>query len=35
VVIGPDGKVAMVKTGYSAAAAGEIAGKVRELLKAK
>jgi thiol-disulfide isomerase/thioredoxin len=35
VVIGPDGKVAMVKTGYSAAAAGEIAGKVRELLKAQ
>ena len=35
VVIGPDGKVAMVKTGYSAAAAGEIAGKVREFLKGK
>jgi peroxiredoxin len=35
VVIGPDGKVALVKTGYSAAAAGEIVAKVRELLKEK
>jgi peroxiredoxin len=35
VVIGPDGKVALVKTGYSETAAGEIAAKVRELLKAE
>lgn len=35
VVIGPDGKVALVKTGYSEAAAGKIVAKVRELLKTK
>jgi peroxiredoxin len=33
VVIGSDGKIVMVKSGYSAEAAGAIAAKVRELLK--
>jgi thiol-disulfide isomerase/thioredoxin len=32
VVIGPDGKIALVKTGYTAEAADEIKDKVRELL---
>jgi len=35
VVIGPDGKIAMVKTGYTPTAAKEIVAKVRELLKGK
>lgn len=35
VVIGPDGKVALVKTGYHGEAAAEIASRIRELLKAK
>lgn len=35
VVIGPDGKAALVKTGYTETAAAEIAAKVRELLKAE
>ena len=34
VVIGPDGKVALVKTGYSATAAREVVEKARELLRA-